>query len=186
MRKRNERKLLARKAEWDNTARTHTYKEGDYVLVKNNSPASGPGKMKLRAKYIGPFRVIKAYISNLIVVPWTENSWLEEYYKDPNVFRLMHRGDIKPFYTRQVAVKHCKPFKGKVESEEIIDPILLSRFLDMLGNDSQDEILSEIDPSRDSGSNNTDDSGSSRLPRPPRHMSRPNNEGNLGEDSDAG
>ena len=114
-------------------------------MVKNKNPASGPGKMKLRAKYIGPFRVIKAYIASLVVVPWTENSRLENYYKDPDIFRLMHRGDIKPFYTRQVAVKHCKPFKGQIKSEEIIDPIMLTRFLDMLGVDSKDELISEID-----------------------------------------
>ena len=53
--------------------------------------------MKLRAKYLGPFRVIKAYTSSLIVVPWTEISRLDEYYRDPNIFRLIHRGDIRPF-----------------------------------------------------------------------------------------
>ena len=77
VRSRNERKLLAHKDKWDSTARIHSYKEGDYVLVKNLNPASGPGKAKLRAKYVGPFRVIKAYTSSLIVVPWTENSRLE-------------------------------------------------------------------------------------------------------------
>ena len=160
VRSRNERKLLARKADWDTTAKTNPYKEGDFVLVKNKNPASGPGKMKLRAKYIGPFRVIKAYTASLIVVPWTENSRLENYYKDPDIFRLMHRGDIKPFYTRQVAVKHCKPFKGQIDSEQIVDPIMLTRFLDMLGVDSKDELISEIDSERGDG----DD----RPPRPPR------------------
>ena len=166
VRSRNERKLLARKVTWDATAKTHSFKEGDFVLVKNNNPASGPGKMKLRAKYIGPFRVIKAYTSSLIVVPWTQNSRLEEYYRDPNVFRLMHRGDIKPFYTRQVAVKHCKPFRGEIETEQIIDPIMLTRFLDMLGVDSQDEIISEIDP--DSKSSTTTDSDKMSAPRKPK------------------
>jgi len=145
VRKRNERKILARKAKWDSTAKIHHYKEGDFILVKNNNPASGPGKMKLRAKYLGPFRVIKAYMSSLICVPWTENARLEEYYKDPDVFRLMHRGDIKPFHTRQVAVKHCKPFRGNIDDEQIIDPIMLNKFLDMVGIDSK-EVESEIDP----------------------------------------
>ena len=135
------------------------------MLVKNNNPASGPGKMKLRAKYIGPFRVIKAYTSSLIVVPWTENSRLDEYYRDPDVFRLIHRGDIKPFYTRQVAVKHCKPFRGKIDSEQIIDPIMLTRFLDALGVDSQDDLVSGIDPAGREGSSL--DSLSSYDPRPP-------------------
>jgi len=145
VRSRNERKLQAKKDLWDTNARNPPYNVGDYVLIKNNNPASGPGKMKLRAKYIGPFRVIKVYVSSLIVVPWTQNARLEEYYRDPNVFRLMHRGDIKPFHTKQVSVKHCKPFKGDIEAEEIIDPIMLSRFLDDLGVNNDAEILSEID-----------------------------------------
>ena len=145
VRSRNERKLQAKKEVWDRHARHPPYVVGDYVLIKNNNPASGPGKMKLRAKYIGPFRVIKAYTSSLIVVPWTQNARLEEYYKDPNVFRLMHRGDIRPFHTKQVAVKHCKPFKGEIKAEEIVDPIMLSRFLDDLGVDNKAEIISQID-----------------------------------------
>ncbi len=145
VRSRNERRLQAKKEAWDETARNPAYNVGDYVLVKNNNPASGPGRMKLRAKYIGPFRVIKVYVSSLIVVPWTQNSRLEEYYRDPNVFRLMHRGDIKPFHTRQVSVKHCKPFKGEIRAEEIVDPIMLSRFLDDLGVNNDAEIISEID-----------------------------------------
>jgi hypothetical protein len=159
VRSRNERKLQAKKDLWDKTSRNPPYVVGDYVLVKNNNPASGPGKMKLRAKYIGPFRVIKAYMSSLIVVPWTQNSRLEEYYRDPNVFRLMHRGDIKPFHTRQVAVKHCKPFKGDILTEEIVDPIMLSRFLDDLGVKNDIEVLSEIDPE-----STIDDSTGSTIP----------------------
>ena len=178
VRSRNERKLQARKESWDSTAKYHSYKAGDFVLVKNNGPASGPGKMKLRAKYLGPFRVIKAYTSSLIVVPWTENSRLDEYYKDPNIFRLIHRGDIRPFYTRQVSVKHCKPFKGKIDSEQIIDPIMLDRFLSAMGIDSRDEVISQIDshpPQRrgaGSDSDNDDDPG----PGPPRNPTNSSND----------
>ena len=62
VRSRNERKLLAKKDSWDENSRNPPYSVGEYVLVKNNAPASGPGKMKLRSKYIGPFRVIKAEV----------------------------------------------------------------------------------------------------------------------------
>ena len=165
VRHRNERKIDAKKEVWDKNARTHSYKPGDFVLVKNNNPASGPGKKKLRAIYVGPFRVLKSYVSSLIVIPWTENSRLEEYNKDPDLFRLMHRGDIKPFHTRQVSVKHCKPFHGKLETEDIIDPIMLTRFLDALGVDNNDEILSEID--QGSGSSSSDSSRPSDDSRPP-------------------
>jgi hypothetical protein len=145
VRRRNERKLLAKQTTWNRNAKIHPYKNGDFVLIKNKAPASGPGKAKLRAKYIGPFRVLKAYLSSLIVIPWTENSRMEQYYKDPDIFRLIHRGDIKPFHTRQVATKHCKPFRGDVNSDQIIDPIMLNKFLHSLNVDSKSEILSEID-----------------------------------------
>ncbi len=145
VRGRNERRLQTKKELWDETARHQPYKLGDFVLIKNQSPASGPGKMKLRAKYIGPFRIIKVYYSSVVVVPWTQNARLEEYYKDPNVFRLLHRGDIRPFYTRIVSVRHCKPFKGDLTQDEVIDPIMISRFLDGLGIDNNAEILSQID-----------------------------------------
>ena len=110
VRHRNERKIDSKKEDWDRHARTHSYKPGDFVLVKNNNPASGPGKKKLRAIYVGPFRVLKSYMSSLIVIPWTENSRLEEYNKDPDLFRLMHRGDIKPFHTRQVSLNIVNRF----------------------------------------------------------------------------
>jgi hypothetical protein len=71
----------------------------------------------------------------------------------------MHRGDIKPFHTRQVAVKHCKPFKGDILTEEIVDPIMLSRFLDDLGVNNNIEVLSEIDPE-----STIDDSTGSTIP----------------------
>ena len=179
VRSRNERKLETRRAQWDTTARIHPYKIGDFVLVKNKNPASGPGKKKLRSIYVGPFRVIKAYTSSLIVVPWTENIRLEEYQKEPDLFRLMHRGDIKPFHTRQVSVKHCKPFYGKIDTEDIVDPILLTRFLDSMGIDTEDEIVSEIDSGdwRSMGSYSTDSNNSGpnppRRPRGPRGPSPP-------------
>ena len=139
--------------------------------------------MKLRSKYIGPFKVIKTYTYSFILVPRTENSRLEEYYKDTDAFRLMHRGDIKPFYTRQAAVKHCKPYKGSIETEHIVDPIMLTRFLDMLGVDSQDDLISEIDHDRDGSTSS--DSGDPRHPRPPRNLpSDPSHSHHSSDDSD--
>ena len=85
----------------------------------------------------------------------------------------MHRGDIRPFHTRQVSVKHCKPFKGEITAEEIIDPIMLSRFLDDLGVNNDAEIVSEIDSdsttitSTDSDDSSHHSSDSSRTPPPP-------------------
>ena len=167
----------AKKEIWDETTRDQPYKLGDYVLIKNKNPASGPGKRKLRAKYIGPFRVIKVYYSSVVVVPWTQNARLDEYYKDPNLFRLMHRGDIRPFHVTIVSVQNCKPFKGDIYTEEVIDPIMLSRFLDDLGIENGTDIISVIDSddtiistgvnSDSTTTSTTSSSSSSNHPPPP-------------------
>jgi len=168
VRSRNSRQVLAKQQHWNEHAKHPPYQVGDFVLVKEVNLARGPGVKKIDPKYIGPFRVLKVYTSSLVVIPWTENSRLEEYYKDPNAFRLMHRGDIRPFYTRMVSTKYCKPFRGKMEIQHIIDPIMMKEFLDTLGVDSNDEILSEHDPRANSGYH-SDESGdeSSDSPRPP-------------------
>ncbi len=129
---RPKKRIQAKKQEWDKTAKTHNYEIGDFVVIKNQNPASGIGKMKLRTKYIGPFRIIKVYPASLVVVPWTENARLEDYYRDPDLFRYIHRGDIKPFHTRQVAVRDCKPYKAETEEQKVIDPIILDQFLSKL------------------------------------------------------
>jgi hypothetical protein len=151
-RARNEKRIQAKKQEWDKTAKTHNYEIGDFVVIKNQNPASGIGKMKLRTKYIGPFRIIKVYPASLVVVPWTENARLEDYYRDPDLFRYIHRGDIKPFHTRQVAVRDCKPYKAETEEQKVIDPIILDQFLSKLNLDNNEEILSVIDKDIDTES----------------------------------
>ena len=144
-RARNEKRIQTKKKEWDKHARVHRFEIGDYILIKNLNPALGPGETKLRSKYIGPFRIIKVYPSSLVVVPWTENARLEEYYKDPDLFRYVHRGDIRPFHSRQVAVKDCKPYRAAVEEQLVVDPIVLNKFLAHLGLDSNNELLSVKD-----------------------------------------
>ena len=59
--------------------------------MKNLNPALGPGETKLRSKFIGPFRIIKVFPSSLVLVPWTANARLEEYYKYADLFRYIHR-----------------------------------------------------------------------------------------------
>jgi len=144
-RARNEKRIQNKKKEWDKTAKIHNFKVGDFILVKNLNPALGPGETKLRARFIGPFRIIKVYPSSLVVVPWMENARLEEYYKDPNLFRYMHRGDLKPFYTKQVAVRDCKPYRAMVRRQDVVDPIVLNKFLTNLRLADNDELLSVRD-----------------------------------------
>ena len=108
---RHEQRIESKRKEWNKNAITPKFKKGDFVLKKNNNPASGPGKMKLRAKYLGPYRIIKVYESSLILVPWDEVNAYEKYLRKPNVLRLQNRGDVRPFHTIMASMKHCKPIR---------------------------------------------------------------------------
>jgi hypothetical protein len=163
---RNEKRIEDRKKEMDKHARKHKFKMGDFVLVKNLNPILGIGKTKLRAKFIGPFSVIKAYPLSLVVIPWTENSRLEEYYKDPDLFRYMHRGSIRPFHTRQVSVKDCKPYKAATTEQKVVDPIVLDKFLKNLNLDKNDELLSVKDEETESELSNKSYNPKSRITHP--------------------
>ena len=146
VRARNERLSKARKAQMDKNAITPKYAIGDYVLVKNLQPGLAPGQVKLRTKYLGPFRIIKVYTTSLALVPWSLNSRLEEFYRDPNLFRLAHRGDVPTFQIRIAAMKDCKPYKGPTENQLIVDPIMVARFLDQLDLDTEKDLVAIIDP----------------------------------------
>ena len=183
VRKRNERKLQSKREQWDKHARTHKYKLGDFVMVKNKNPADGPGQKKLRATYIGPFRVIKVYRSSLMVVPYSENSRLDEYYRDQNAFRILHKGDIPPFAVRQVSVKHCKPYTGDIEPVVVVDPIMLRKFLDMIGVAEEADVKSEIDSNRSSLTSSEQTALRGRLSH---HPDDGNSDDTWGEDSDPG
>ena len=145
VRKRNEDNVRAKKMQLDRNAIKPQFQVGDYVLVKNLAPGQGPGLVKLRSKYIGPFRIIKVYPSSLVLVPWSLTTKLDEFYKDPNVFRLAHRGDVKTFETRLVPIRHVKPYRGPVDKQEIIEPMLLQEFVDALELSSIPELESQID-----------------------------------------
>ena len=142
---RNEARIAKRKSKFDKTAKKPKYEVGGYVMIKNLNPASGPGKMKLRAKYIGPFRIIKVYPACLAIIPWSEENSLEQYLADPDLFRLVTRGKVRPFHVRTVSVKDCKPYRGKLNQQvDIVDPIMLDKFLRALDVDCNVEIESVV------------------------------------------
>lgn len=143
---RNERLSQIRRDQMNKNAVAATYKIGDYVLVKNLQPGKGPGMTKLRAKYLGPYRIIKVYNTSLALVPWSLNPQLEHFYRDPNLFRLLHRGDVPTFRVQIAAFKDCKPYRGPTVNQPIVDPIILAQFLDNLELDNQPELIAVVDP----------------------------------------
>ena len=110
--------------------------------------------------------MIKVYPSSLALVPWSLNSKLEQFYRDPNLFRLAHRGDIKTFEVRIAANRDVKPYKGRVEEQIIVDPIMIGKFLDQLDLDNNPTLEHTLNgaqefPSNDNNQNSDDDSLSS-------------------------
>jgi hypothetical protein len=151
--KRNAENIKSKKIQMDKNAIRQKFQIGDYVLVKNLAPGLGPGLVKLRSKYIGPFRIIKVYPSSLVLVPWSLTSKLDEFYRDPNLFRLMHRGDVKSFETRLVPMKNVKPYRGPVDKQNIIEPLLLDKFVEALELSSIPDLSSQVDADSDLNSN---------------------------------
>ena len=190
---RNEKLSAARKVTADKNAITQPYKIGDYVMVKNLQPGLGPGQVKLRPKYLGPYRIIRVYESSVAVVPWSFNSKLEEFYRDPNLFRLAHRGDVKSFEVKITAIQNTKPYKGPIEVQQIIDPMKLNKFLADLDLDNQ-KILTFLptdqnnDPVPDLISDSSGDSDDDDQPKRGLHsftqnLDRPDDDSNYTQPS---
>ena len=142
---RTKRQIESKKLVFDKTARKPKYCEGDYVLVKNLSPGKGPGQLKLRAKYLGPYRIIKVYPSSLIVIPWSEGKLFEKYKSDPRVLNIFGKGQIRAFHPQIVSIKHCKPFRKLSSNEHIVDPLVLKDFLDQVDISWDQETLSVLE-----------------------------------------
>ena len=159
-------------------ARRPKFEVGSFVLVKDNSPAPGPGQRKLRAKYVGPYRVIEVYPASLVVIPWSEGKSYELYKRQPDLFRLRHRADIRMFHPIQVSVAHCKPYKGPIDHRVIWTDDMLKEFLQLLDADCNSDLQSIMVPSESSDSamsmsdfmsfSNDDDSYRPHRPHRPR------------------
>ena len=126
-------------------AKTHNYQIGDYVLVLNKTPALGVGQAKLRAKYVGPFRVIKVYPKSLVIIPWANRRDADGLLRPPPLFELPNRRNIEPFQARIVNVSYCKPFRGEPD-QMIVTNEHLQEFLDMLGADNLSDLSSVMAP----------------------------------------
>ena len=146
------------------------FREGDYILIKDLSPGKGPGQRKLRAKYLGPYRVIQVREATLTAIPWSEGKAYDRYRDKPDLFRLRHRANIRVFHPVQVSFSHCKPYKGNIKPVAVWDKGLLKEFLDILDADNNADLQSVIVPRDDSmayDSMYSSDGGRGPSPPPP-------------------
>ena len=131
VRSRSQKLVEKRREKANEKLKPHPFKVGDFVLIKNLSPALGKGQKKLRAKYIGPFRVVHVYPRTLIVVPWRDSHHFKTEERKSKWFKFPNRGDIRPYSARPVNVGYCKPFRSEVD-EDLFDQDLLQEFLDSI------------------------------------------------------
>ena len=124
------------------TSYAHKFTDGDFVLIKELQPA-GRGQLKLRNKYRGPYRVIKANESSLIVIPWTENAHFEQNLKPTKKKNVV----IKPVSTEVVPVSLCKPFRGNITLPPHFDESFVDKLLQLLGTEKNIDMRSIVSDS---------------------------------------
>jgi len=102
----------------------------------------------------------------------------------------MHRGDIKPFYTKQVSARDCKPYRAMVKRQDVVDPIVLNKFLTNLRLADNDELLSVRDIQSDDklsqDSYSTQNSVRSNRSRQHSFHTKRNSEGDSSDSGDSG
>ncbi len=135
----------------------HPFTPGAFVMVKDKHP-KGRGEAKLAPKWEGPFLVIMATESVLMVIPYMEAERYQDYDLDPELFKTKQQGSPKPrtFYYRVVPVTGVKPFRGEVSVPPDFDPELVDNFLNTLGKkwDTQSTIMFEnLDNDKDDAFN---------------------------------
>ena len=130
-RARHEKLRDKRKEAHNANAYKHNFKPGDFVLVRDLQPAP-KGQLKLRPKYRGPYRVIKAFESSLQVIPWDESERLDELNDSPRFVQRMN--EVKPFLTDTVPVRLCKPCKFEVKLPPKFDTNLMDKIIELLAD----------------------------------------------------
>jgi hypothetical protein len=102
-------------------------------MLKDFSPAHR-GEKKLRSKWRGPMRIIKAMATTLVVIPWTETmDDIGELGLPAAKFQKRAKGAAgnRPLHYELVSTKNCKPYRGPVGQCLDYDPL----FLHELNND---------------------------------------------------
>ena len=114
----------------DGPQKSHQYREGDFILLKNLTIGK-PGESKLRPRYLGPYRILKAYDAVVLVKRWTGP-------KDKaSSLELLHHHqlDARHADVRLAHIRHIKAFKNpeKIGAGPAINPLIVDHFLKQLG-----------------------------------------------------
>ncbi len=173
IRKRARALKTKRQQEINETRRTHHFNEGDFVMCKDFTPAL-KGEKKLRNKFRGPMRIIKAMTSSLIVIPWTEEHKFGDFGLEADLFQKRFKGSAgnKPIYYELVSTKNCKPYKGPIGSCPEYDPLLVDRFLDSLGVDWDKKPTPTVQLMNQTGKPKLDSYDRPHYPHEPRNKPR--------------
>ena len=111
------------------SSKDHSFKEGDFVLVKDLTIA-GPGQNKLKPRYKGPFRILKAYAAALLVQRWVR----PQDKLDSGILLHHHTMNAQHSDARLVHPMYCKPYRGgDIGDSPRVHPSLVSNFLKQLG-----------------------------------------------------
>ena len=125
-------KLRDKRKETKNVnAFVHNYQPGDFVMVRDLQPGA-KGDRKLRPRYRGPYRVVRAFESSLQVIPWDESQRLDEIEQAPQFVQRLNA--VKPFLTDTVPVRLCKPCKFSPTLPPRFDNNLMDKLIELLGD----------------------------------------------------
>ena len=108
----------------------HNYKEGDFVLLKNLTIGKA-GENKLRPRYLGPYRILKAYDAVVLI-----KRWVGPEDKATSLTLLPHHQlDAKHADVRLAHVRHIKAYKNSaaIGNGPAINPHIVNNFLKQLG-----------------------------------------------------
>ena len=107
----------------------HSYREGDFVLVKDLT-IGRPTENKLRPRFKGPYRILKAYPASLLIQRWITPQ--DKLNTGPILHH--HTTNARHFDARIVHPRDCKPYEEKdIGNEPRVHPKLVSNFLKQLG-----------------------------------------------------
>ena len=120
------------KRQADSSDRRNPYKIGDFVLIKDMRPmvakTSDEKGTKLRARYIGPFRVIRSDPSVLHIIHWKQDAGMHHERLPVHIQGNVIRPEVQVIHPDL-----CKPYYGDFNHDPILNQSQVNDFLRQLG-----------------------------------------------------